>query len=90
MTLNDPNTPMWAPSPVQGARTRITAFASYARSISGQALASYPDLHKWSIEEPAQFWQAVWDFCESSERLASACSWMAKPCPVHDGSRMRG
>ncbi|HAS86658.1 MAG TPA: acetoacetate--CoA ligase, partial [Candidatus Competibacteraceae bacterium] len=34
-----------------------------ARTLSGQTLASYADLHAWSVEVPEQFWTAVWDFC---------------------------
>lgn len=41
----------------------MAAFTAQARTLSGQTLASYADLHAWSVEVPEQFWTAVWDFC---------------------------
>ncbi len=55
--------PLWTPDPERGAASRMAAFTEYARRVSGMALASYADLHAWSINAPEQFWPAVWDFC---------------------------
>jgi acetoacetyl-CoA synthetase len=41
----------------------MAAFTAQARTLSSQTLASYADLHAWSVEAPEQFWTAVWDFC---------------------------
>jgi acetoacetyl-CoA synthetase len=65
--------PLWTPDPARATATRMAAFTAYARPISGRALASYADLHAWSIDAPAQFWSAIWDFCgvrgERGERV---------------------
>ena len=65
--------PLWTPDPERSAATRMAAFTTLARQISGRPLASYAELHAWSIEAPEQFWPAVWDFCgvlgERSERV---------------------
>ena len=65
--------PLWTPDPARTTATRMAAFTAYARPISGRALASYADLHAWSIDAPEQFWPAVWDFCgvrgERGERV---------------------
>ncbi|MGB5063979.1 MAG: acetoacetate--CoA ligase [Candidatus Competibacter sp.] len=65
--------PLWTPDPERSAATRMAAFTVYARQVSGMALASYADLHAWSIDAPEQFWPAVWDFCgilgERGERI---------------------
>jgi len=29
----------------------------------GVALADYPGLHRWSIEQPDKFWRSLWSFC---------------------------
>ncbi|MCW5605976.1 MAG: AMP-binding protein, partial [Burkholderiales bacterium] len=29
----------------------------------GPTCADYPALYRWSIDRPAEFWRAVWDFC---------------------------
>lgn len=55
--------PLWTPDPVWSATTRMAAFTDYARTVSGAALASYADLHAWSIAAPEPFWSAVWEFC---------------------------
>ncbi|MGB4945640.1 MAG: acetoacetate--CoA ligase [Candidatus Competibacter denitrificans] len=55
--------PLWTPDPAWSATTRMAAFTAQARTLSGQTLASYADLHAWSVEAPEQFWTAVWDFC---------------------------
>ena len=65
--------PLWTPDPVHATATRMAAFTAYSRQVSGRALASYADLHAWSIDAPEQFWSAVWDFCgvrgERGERV---------------------
>ena len=65
--------PLWVPDAERMAATRMAAFTTHARRVSGMALASYADLHAWSINAPEQFWPAVWDFCgvlgERGERV---------------------
>lgn len=43
--------------------------------MRGVQLDDYAALHRWSIEQPAAFWQAVWDFCEvrASRAADSVC-----------------
>jgi acetoacetyl-CoA synthetase len=39
------------------------AFMREARTRWGIAAEDYAALHRWSVAEPAQFWQSVWSFC---------------------------
>jgi len=55
--------PLWVPDPEWSATTRMADFTAHAQTVSGQALASYTDLHAWSVEQPELFWTAIWDFC---------------------------
>jgi acetoacetyl-CoA synthetase len=55
--------PLWTPDPAWSARTPMAAFTAYARTVSGRTLASYAELHAWSVEVPEAFWTALWDFC---------------------------
>jgi len=48
--------PLWTPSPERAAKTELARFMK----LAGQS--SYADLHRWSIEHSADFWNAVWDF----------------------------
>ncbi|MCB1489621.1 MAG: AMP-binding protein, partial [Bauldia sp.] len=41
----------------------MTRFAREAERRAGRSLADYDSLHGWSVEDPAAFWDLVWDFC---------------------------
>lgn len=57
--------PIWQPSEERIAATRLTAFIAHVNEQQGgSAIDDYDDLHRWSIDEPAAFWEAVWDFME--------------------------
>jgi len=56
-------TPLWQPSPARIADANLTAFMRQARTRWGVAADDYSALHRWSVTEPAQFWQSVWSFC---------------------------
>ncbi|NNF69307.1 MAG: AMP-binding protein, partial [Acidimicrobiia bacterium] len=49
---------MWEPGPDRIAATRLTSF------LASLTAATYDELWRWSIENPAGFWGEVWDFCE--------------------------
>ena len=51
--------PLWTPPPERVAAAALTRFAAPL----GFAPPDYAALHRWSIENRAAFWQAVWDFC---------------------------
>lgn len=50
--------PLWTPTAERVAAANLTRFAASV----GQRGASYEELHRWSIDEPDEFWQAIWDF----------------------------
>ena len=54
--------PLWSPTPESVAKAGITAFMSLANARHGLGLGDYAGLYRWSIEEPEDFWTAVWDF----------------------------
>jgi acetoacetyl-CoA synthetase len=56
-------TPLWQPSPVRVASANLVEFMRQARERWGIAAEDYAALHRWSIAEPAQFWQSVWSSC---------------------------
>ncbi len=55
--------PLWRPTPQQIARTNLADFMVRASAVSGLRIADYSELHRWSIEERADFWSLVWDYC---------------------------
>ena len=56
--------PLWVPSQERIDSAPLTAFTAAAAERSGRALASFADLHRWSVEDSAAFWNLLWDRCE--------------------------
>ena len=60
---------MWQPDAGRIAAANLTAFAAFARrpaSPTGISFghADYAELHRWSVDHPAEFWSLLWDFAE--------------------------
>ncbi len=63
---------LWTPSPATTARAEITRYAQWLASRgvgptshggnAGTSGTSYRDLWQWSVDEPAEFWDSIWDF----------------------------
>ncbi|HEY7657835.1 MAG TPA: acetoacetate--CoA ligase [Burkholderiales bacterium] len=75
--------PLWTPSPERIARANLTAFGHHVRERWGAALDDYAGLHRWSVTEPARFWQSVWSFCGVIGDTGSGAA-------LADGHRMPG
>ncbi len=54
--------PLWAPTPAQIASSQMQGFMDAAADRGGRAFRGYADLHQWSINNPGEFWSAIWDF----------------------------
>jgi acetoacetyl-CoA synthetase len=52
--------PLWIPSGVEA--LPVTRFARHAEQRTGRDLPDYDSLHRWSVEDPAGFWDLMWDF----------------------------
>ncbi|HUY03623.1 MAG TPA: acetoacetate--CoA ligase [Rhodocyclaceae bacterium] len=52
----------WRPSAQRIAVSRLSAFIEEAQTRWGRAFPDYAALHRWSIEEPGEFWVSLWDF----------------------------
>lgn len=65
--------PLWTPTQDQIDAAPLTAFMKAAETKAGAALASYAELHRWSVEDREGFWSLLWDFCgivgDKGERL---------------------
>ena len=57
-------TALWTPTDSQIASSQMTAFQHFIERNYGITFESYKDLHEWSINNTAFFWQEIWDFCE--------------------------
>jgi acetoacetyl-CoA synthetase len=74
--------PLWTPRPERAANCQLSRFREEANRRFGLSLADSADLHRWSVEKRAKFWDFIWDFCgvvgEKGGRL------------LEDGDRMPG
>jgi acetoacetyl-CoA synthetase len=55
--------PLWRPSPERVAASRLTEFTRIAAQRTGRRFPDFDALWRWSAEDIAAFWDAVWDFC---------------------------
>jgi acetoacetyl-CoA synthetase len=53
--------PLWRPSDEAIRDSRLTAFTAWLESERDLSFDSYGDLWEWSVSEPGDFWQAIWD-----------------------------
>ena len=56
--------PIWNPSAERIAQANMTRFMDQANQEHGLSLQSYEDMHKWSVENIADFWALAWGFLE--------------------------
>ena len=52
--------PVWSPEPSQIRDAQMTAFLRFARECRADGVLDYPALYRWSVEQPAEFWAAIW------------------------------
>ncbi|WP_114377606.1 acetoacetate--CoA ligase [Elioraea thermophila] len=53
---------LWRPSPERVAAANLTAFRAWLRTVRGLDVPDTPSLWRWSIDDMAGFWTALWDF----------------------------
>jgi acetoacetyl-CoA synthetase len=56
--------PLWRPSAQRIAAAEITRFTEFAHRSWNVEAPDYQSLHRWSVEHPEQFWDALWGFAE--------------------------
>jgi len=57
------STPLWRPDEARIEQANLTAFRRAAQERWGRRLDDYAALYRWSVEERAEFWASVVDFC---------------------------
>jgi acetoacetyl-CoA synthetase len=73
--------PIWQPSAQRVAESNLQRFLAAQRVRLPRA--DYSALYDWSIAKPAEFWEAVWKFCE----IRSSADYTTV---LRDGDRMPG
>ena len=75
--------PLWSPSPQRIADANLSQFMSEVNCDLVLDIKNYNQLYQWSIDQPEQFWPAVWRFCE----VRSSQPWSTV---LTDGEKMPG
>ena len=55
--------PIWEPSQERIESAQLTHFARHCVRRFRLELNTYPEFYRWSVENPAEFWSEVWDWC---------------------------
>ncbi len=53
---------LWEPTPESVESSQLTAFIAWLSDTHGLDFAGYDELWRWSTDEPAKFWTAIWDY----------------------------
>ena len=56
--------PLWTPTNKQRLNSNMWKFMEYVNEQYNLQLTHYQQLYQWSIQHMAEFWSAVWTFCE--------------------------
>src|SRR5205807_7828428 len=51
--------PLWVPSGERVKQANLTRFLEFVNKKYGLSLGSYPELYRWSVEKPTEFWSAM-------------------------------
>lgn len=62
------NQPQWEPTPEGVESAKVTDFARFVESRTGISAPDYQSLWQWSVDDPAAFWGALWDYFDLGER----------------------
>jgi len=56
--------PQWEPTSQDIADARVTDFARFVHRRIGAPMPDYQSLWQWSVDDPAAFWGALWEYFE--------------------------
>jgi acetoacetyl-CoA synthetase len=56
--------PQWEPTSQDVADARVTDFARFVHRRIGAPMPDYQSLWQWSVDDPAAFWGALWEYFE--------------------------
>jgi acetoacetyl-CoA synthetase len=57
-------TPLWQPSAAWLEQASLSRFARAAERRWQRKFGDYETLHRWSIDQPQEFWRSLWEFAD--------------------------
>ena len=61
---------LWSPNPEKVEKSKMNLFMRFVNQSCSQSIESYPELHRWSVDNLELFWKLISDFldiCYSSK-----------------------
>ena len=52
--------PLWIPSEDRISKSNLTSFTRYVEKLINRKIASYQELHDWSVTDIKEFWKSIW------------------------------
>ena len=80
--------PQWEPTEQDIADARVTDFARFVQQRTGAPMPDYQSLWQWSVDDPAAFWGALWDYFELGD-APDARARQRRRCRARGGSPAR-
>ncbi len=77
--------PLWKPDPDHAATTHMARFIDFIGKNFSPEVEDYESLYRFSIEQPEEFWTAVWDF--GQVRAARRGETVTENWPTMPGTR---
>ena len=79
-----PESILWSPRERQIESSNISGFSNQVTAATGRAFETYTDLYQWSLDEPEEFWSALWRYLNIKASVPwnsaciffSTCGWM--------------
>ena len=59
-----PDVPQWQPTELDISDARVTDFARFVQQRTETPITDYQSLWQWSVDDPAAFWGALWEYFE--------------------------
>ena len=59
-----PDVPQWQPTELDISDARVTDFARFVQQRTETRITDYQSLWQWSVDDPAAFWGALWEYFE--------------------------
>ena len=72
---------LWAPGPADRAHARVTQFLRWLAAERGLTFGGYDELWRWSVDQPGEFWQSVWEFFDVPGRPGDGPPLAGGPMP---------
>lgn len=72
---------LWQPGPAEREHARVAKFMAWLADRRHRPFADYGELWRWSVDQPGEFWDSVWDFFDVPGRRGDGPALEGGPMP---------